>query len=315
MSSEPTLRQSIINTLAYFDLADFPLTREELFSWLWLPPASLNYPEFLAALDKLKLDYKFGYYFLPGQEKIMEERRQKFLISAQKLKMARLAIRVIKSIPYLRAVFICNTVASEQADENSDIDFFIITAAKRIWIVRFFTNLILRLCGLRTYGKKNKNKICLSFYVTVESLNLVNLRIADDDIHLAYWLNQMLPIFDPDNLYAKFLQENSWTKYYLPNLAADKNASYLPKISESFLDKLWKKAWEKMWQGKYGDLINNQVKKIQLLKMKFSGKPADHGIDKGVVISDQVLKFHEKDTRIPYRQAWQQKIYELEKNI
>jgi hypothetical protein len=72
---------------------------------------------------------------------------------------------------------------------------------------------------------------------------------------------------------------------------------------------VWKKAWEKMWEGSYGDMIDLQAKKIQLSKMKFSGKLIDRGEDKGVVISDGVLKFHEKDTRIGYREAWKQKIY------
>ena len=63
-----------------------------------------------------------------------------------------------------------------------------------------------------------------------------------------------------------------------------------------------------MWEGSYGDIINNQAKQMQLSKMKFSGKPIDRGDDKGVVISDGVLKFHEKDTRIEYREKWKSKI-------
>jgi len=118
----------------------------------------------------------------------------------------------------------------------------------------------------------------------------------------------MLPVFDPDNYYAKFLEANQWTRMYLPNIDAKQAASYAFPVKESFLGKLWKKAWENMWQGKYGDLIDSQAKKIQLSKMKFSGKPVDRGEDKGVVISDGVLKFHEKDTRIAYRDAWKQKI-------
>ena len=33
------MEQSILRTLAYFDLADYPLTKEELFSYLWQSPA------------------------------------------------------------------------------------------------------------------------------------------------------------------------------------------------------------------------------------------------------------------------------------
>ena len=49
MNSEQELRQSIISTLAYFDLADFPLTLEELFIFLWEPPI-VSRDEFLPVL-------------------------------------------------------------------------------------------------------------------------------------------------------------------------------------------------------------------------------------------------------------------------
>ena len=308
MNSEQLLRQSVMSTLAYFDLADFPLTKEELFNFLWLPPA-VSYNDFLTALENLNINNKSGYYFLPGREKIVEVRRRKLLISEQKLKIARWGVKIIKSVPFLRAVFVCNTTGSEQAGESSDIDFFIITEKNRIWITRLFVTLLLSLFGLRRVGKRVKNKICLSFYVTTDNLDLAKWRVADDDIHFAYWLNQMLPLFDPENYYTKFLQANSWTRTFLPNLDLNQTSSYLLKIPESRFDKIWKQVWEKMWQGSYGDIINNQAKQIQLSKMKFSGKPIDRGEDKGVVISDGVLKFHEKDTRAAYREAWKQKIY------
>lgn len=306
MNIELPLRQSIINTLAYFDLADYPLTKEELFSFLWQPPAS-SYPDFLNTIGNL--NSKFGYYFLPGREETVEVRRRKLLISEQKLKIARRAVKIIRSVPYLRAVFVCNTTGSEQANENSDIDFFIVTEKNRIWITRLFVTFLLTLFGLRRAGKQVKNKICLSFYVTTTSLDLAKWRVADDDIHFAYWINQMLPVFDPENYYFKFLEANLWTKTYLSNLNPNQASSYLPKIPESRFGKIWKKVWEKMWEGSYGDVINNQAKQMQLSKMKFSGKEIDRGEDKGVVISDEVLKFHEKDTRIAYREAWKQKIY------
>ena len=307
MSLEQPLRQSILSTLAYFDLADYPLTKEELFSFLWQPP-EINYSDFLNTVAGLNLNSKFGYYFLPGREEIVELRRRKLLISEQKLKIARRAAKIIQSVPYLRAVFVCNTTGSEQANEDSDIDFFIVTEKNRIWITRLFVTFLLSLFGLRRAGKHVKNKICLSFYVTTASLDLAKWRVADDDVHFAYWLNQMLPIFDPDNYYAKFLEENSWTKTYLPNLDPIRVSSYLPQIPESRLGKIWKKVWEKMWEGNYGDIINNQAKQIQLSKMKFSGKEINRGEDKGVVISDDVLKFHEKDTRIEYREVWKKKV-------
>jgi hypothetical protein len=309
MNTSESLQLSLKKTLAYFDLANFPLTKEELYNFLWESPA-VSYPDFLSLLPEVKLPFteKNGYYFFSGREELIEIRRRRLLISEKKLKIARRAAKIVQSVPFLKAIFVCNTVGSEQATEDSDIDFFIVTEKNRIWIARLWVTFLLGLFRLRRVGGRIKNKICLSFYVTADNLNLSNLRVVDGDIHFIYWINQMLPLYDPENFYAKFLQANSWTKKYLPNLDSKKMTSYILHITESKLAKFWKRAWEKMWTGAYGDVINAEAKKIQISKMKFSGKKIDRGEDKGVVISDQVLKFHEKDTRIEYREAWLNKV-------
>ncbi len=312
MNTSESLQLSLKKTLAYFDLANYPLTKEEMYNFLWQPPA-VSYSDFLLSLSEIRLPIveKNGYYFLAEREELIEMRRRRLLISENKLKIARRAVRIVRSVPFLKAIFVCNTVGAEQATEDSDIDFFIVTEKNRIWIVRLWVTFLLGLFRLRRVNNRIKNKICLSFYVTADSLNLANLRVVDDDIHFAYWINQMLPIFDPENLYAKFLQANSWTKKYLPNIKPEKMSSYILAVNLSKIGDVWKRAWEKMWTGVYGDMISGEAKKIQISKMKFSGKKIDRGEDKGVVISDQILKFHEKDTRLEYREAWQNKVQSM----
>ncbi len=319
MNTSESLQRSIKSTLTYFDLADYPLTKEELFVFLWEPP-QISRGDFLEFLNNTNgalsfFETKNGYYFLPGREAIIETRQRRLLISEKKLRIARRAVKIIRSVPFLKAVFVCNTVGSEQASVDSDIDVFIITAKDRIWITRLFVTFLLSLFRLRRVKDNIKDKICLSFYVTEDHLDLSGQRVADDDIHFAFWINQMLPIYDPENYYAQFLQANSWTKKYLPNLPAGRQdinpqttSSYILQVSNSSIGQIWKNAWQKMWQGSYGDLINNQAKQIQISKMKFSGNKIDRGDDKGVIVSDSVLKFHEKDTRASYRELWKQKI-------
>ncbi len=310
--NEELLRRSILQTLAYFDLANFPLTKEELFVFLWQPPP-VKYEEFLMYLQKsgsatLGFESVGGYFFLSGRKETIEKRQRSLIISEQKLKIACRAARLIRSVPFLKAVFVCNTVASEQAGEDSDIDFFIIAASNRIWITRLLVTFILQIFGLRRTKTSIKNKICLSFYITEDNLDLSGLRAVDDDIHFIFWLNQMVPIFDPYQYHARFLQANSWVKKYVPHINFFNTSSYILNVVESKLGAAWKIMWEKMWHGSYGTLINTEAKKIQLSKMKFSGNSIDRKGDTNVVISDSVLKFHEKDTRLEYRAMWQRKI-------
>ncbi len=308
MNSALSLPESLKQTLVYFDIARVPLTKEELYAYLW-NPLQVKYQDFVLFLEGEAVPAGLvaqdrGFYFLPGREALVDQRREMVWFSEKKLKIARRAARLIRAVPFVKAVFVCNTVGAGQASEQSDVDFLIITAHRRIWIARLLVTGILQIFGLRRTKKNIKNKICLSFYLSEKSLDLAEVRVADDDIHFAFWIHQMLPIFDPDNVYELFLQANSWTKKYLPHISAASLRAYAHSVPESVLGSWWKRAWQTMWAGGYGDLINQEAKKIQLSKMKFSARRSEPKTGAGVVISDDMLKFHEEDTRLRYRQEW-----------
>jgi hypothetical protein len=290
---------SIKKTISYFSLFDYPLTKEELFAYLWQPENS-DFEKFVLSLRNE--DEKFGHYF--SSIEMIERRRARLVTTEHKMKIARRAARLIRSVPFLRAIFVCNSVGAGLAKEGSDIDFFIIAAPKRIWLVRFFTNFILKLFRLRTYGKNSRDKICLSFYVDENNLNLVSLRALDEDVHFIYWLHQMIPVFDPKNFYAKFISANDWTKKFVPNISRKSVSSYLLSVKDSGFACVWRKIWETMWQGAYGNLLENQVKSIQTQMLKDSLKKQAATGERGVIISDMVLKFHENDTRKEIYDKW-----------
>lgn len=303
-----SIDQSIYQTLAYFDLFNFPLTKEELFRYLWMPPR-LSYQEVFGYLHDNPTLFvaKYGYYFLPGREEIVETRRRATVATELKLIRARRAVRLIRSVPFLRAIFVCNSVGADNAAPESDIDFFIIAEAKRIWIVRLFSNLILLLFGMRRHGDKISDRICLSFYVDTTHLDLAPWRVADDDVHFAYWLHGMLPLYDQDNYYKKFIEANSWTKKYLPNATMSRDSS-VPQNDNTIVERFWKLIWEKMWGGAYGDIIERQAESFQRAKMKFASQGKEKNDDKGVVVEDGVLKFHERDTRRAVRERWCERV-------
>ena len=307
-----TLEKSILRTLAYFNLSSYPLTSNEI--WQFLHNQIVNdLKNILDALESLKnknlINEKFGYYFLSGQEEIVEKRRTQLVISELKLKKARQAVRFIRGVPFLKAVFICNTVSAGTAANNSDVDFFVITEKNRLYIVRFFTNLILRLFGLRTYGRKTADRICLSFFIDDQNLNLEKLKALKEDIHFAYWIAQMVPIYDPQNYFKKFLSANYWIKEYLPNFSFQ--TQYQTLVLENKFLSIWQKIWQVMWQGAYGNLIETQARDWQLLKMKLSVKDKAKIGDNGVIINGGVVKLHENDTRQSIHDVWQKKIMEL----
>ncbi|MFA7653892.1 MAG: hypothetical protein WCX97_02510 [Candidatus Magasanikbacteria bacterium] len=298
------MQDAVIKTLIYFDLFDYPLTKEELFKFCWKfrieDKEKLN-ACLISLVDNGKIIFKNSFFFLPGRENLIAIRQRLVVYSELKLRRARLAAKLICHVPFLRAIFVCNSVSAEQAKSDSDIDFFIITAPNRVWLVRFFTNIILRLFGLRTYGQKRANRVCLSFYLDEAHLDFLPWRLLPDDIYLAYWLCQLLPIYNTDDYYRKIWAANSWARDLVPNVKLD---DYLFMVENGRIGKWWKNLWQKMWAGDYGDLLEKQAKILQWQRLKSSLKDAAACADSAVIIKDGTIKLHENDRREAYQQKW-----------
>ncbi|MDO8499802.1 MAG: hypothetical protein Q7S66_04030 [bacterium] len=302
---------SIKNTLAYFGLFNHTLTADELYGWLWRPPANLTREDFLLSLRATErsvaipwLQDKYGFYFLPGAELSVETRRRAALTSDLKMKIARRAAKKLRAVPFLRAIFVCNSVGAGQAKSESDIDFFIVAAAGRVWIVRWFCNLILRLWGLRTYGTKLRDRICLSFFVDENNLDLEKFQGVEEDVHFIYWTNQKIPLYDAGGMYERFTRANSWVKKYLPNLPQKFAAGYAGAVADTGIGRIWKTMWETLWRGAYGDLIERQARALQWHILPLSVKEMAN-TNTATVINDVVISLHHSDSRAQLKSEWE----------
>ncbi|PIT87099.1 MAG: hypothetical protein COU31_04985 [Candidatus Magasanikbacteria bacterium CG10_big_fil_rev_8_21_14_0_10_40_10] len=307
---------SIVKTLAYFDYFDHPLTATELYCFLFLPQHA-SYADFIRELDKL--EYKSssigferfnGFYFLRGRQDCVDIRRAKTVDNDRKNHLASKAVRKLRYAPFVRAVFICNNTALEMARPNSDIDVVIIIKSGRLWIGRLLVTLILSVFRLRRTRHKITNRICLSFYATDKALDFSNLQIAKPDIGLMYWIAQFTAIYDPNDIGQEIFNRNQWIRGYLPNALQINTMSGRFYTRDNWLSRVWKKFWEMAWGGTYGDLVENQARLIQKAKMKRNLHSVQNEPDTRVVISDEILKFHENDRRLEYKEKWEAKVKE-----
>jgi hypothetical protein len=306
-----TLESAILRTLAYFDLSDFPLTKEEVFVYLVeFDKASIE--DTIQTLARLveqgRAGVRFGYYFLAGHEASVEKRRVRVVWSDAKLYRAKKIVRYLAWIPFLKSVLVCNSVGRETATKESDIDVVIITEKKRLWIVRLIANSILRLTGSRTYGDHEADRLCLSYFIDTDNLDLAPFRALPEDIHGAYFIHQMVPVYDPDNWYEKLLRANRWTHHLIPHR---KTTSIAPLLRSGRLGTAIKRFFEIAWRGAYGTLVEGQMKAIQELKMKFSVKERANKPDNAVVLRDGIVKLHEADSRASLHTAWIEKCRSL----
>lgn len=291
--------------MAYARLARLALTREELFRSLWLPPANLLYSDFLWALEQLHVEIENGFVvFLSEDRKIIKERQRAVAPSELMLRRAKRAVRLVRWVPFLEAIFVCNSVGAETAKAESDIDWFVITTPGRIWFVRAVLNVVLRLAGLRTYGNHEAGRMCLSFFVDRHHLDMAPLRVVPEDIHFAYWLHQMVPVYDPEEKWIDFIQANAWASVYIPltseyALRVERDATPFT-VSRQIV-----RFFEKILARRVGNIFERSAKYVQRTKLRPSLLEKAQCKDQGVVITSGVLKFHEHDTRRALYEAWQ----------
>ncbi|MFB6226580.1 MAG: hypothetical protein ABEJ02_04480 [Candidatus Paceibacteria bacterium] len=294
----------LIQTLSFFHIFNHPLTPQELHRFLWKKRVSFSkFQEKLSEIDG-PLQFKDGFYYLKQED--IDNRQSRVRLVKKKTEIAKKAARKLTWIPFLKAVFICNTLASKTVDEDSDIDFFIIAQKDRVWLVRFFANLILKLFRLRVGEDKYADNICLSFFSSADKLDFSNITIDQPDVYLAYWIKQLYPLYDPDNFYKKMSQANGWVDEYLPNHSDSKSIIEKDRVELSwFADKI-KSVLAAMWSTSYGDLLESQSRKLQEYRLRsyLGGDYEDN--EPHVIIKKSMIKLHKEDQREHFKRKWQQ---------
>ena len=194
-------------------------------------------------------------------------------------------------------------------NKDSDIDLFIVIEQGHIWLSRFLITMLLSIFRLRRTKKKINDRLCLSFYVTDKNLDLSRISIDGEDIYLAYWLSNLTPVYDPQNLLKRIVKENVWATETLRHFGNVYNMGQLWRVEKLNRMAGFVNFFEKIWSTEYGNLLEDQARSIQMSKMR-KNKSVQDEQDTRVVINDEMLKFHENDRRKLYRQKWQEKCIE-----
>lgn len=93
-------------------------------------------------------------------------------VELQFLEKTRKYSKYVAWIPGLRLLAVCNSIAMKNAEDDSDIDLFIVTDPRRMWLVRVLVTLTFQILGVRRHGKKTTGRFCLSFFATTQGMDL-----------------------------------------------------------------------------------------------------------------------------------------------
>jgi predicted nucleotidyltransferase len=202
------LRSSIIRTLAYYDIFSYPLTAEEIFYNLGTNHTCLEeIMRELSSLTSKHLIYCEGEFFqLNDDEKNVLRRKTGNELAVKRLKTARRVSGFISRFPFIRGILLSGSISKGFMEEDSDIDYFVITHPNRVWFSRLMLMLFKKL-----FLFNSKKNFCINYFVDSESLE-----IEEKNIFTATEIVTLLPTFGKD-IYEEFYKKNYWVKDYYPN--------------------------------------------------------------------------------------------------
>jgi hypothetical protein len=200
--------QAALQTVAYSDIFDYPLTAAEIHRYLvgvrasWRTVHSVLDPD--GPLSGLLVSHK-GYFLIPGREETVDTRLQRREVAASMWPRARQYGEAIGRLPFVRMVAVTGALAMDNVDPGTDIDYIVVTAPGRLWLCRALVVTMVRLAAQRG------DIICPNYFLSEQALPL-----GEPNIFTAHELVQMIPIAGVET-YRRMCRLNSWAAWFLPN--------------------------------------------------------------------------------------------------
>ncbi len=279
------LQLSILRTLAYADVFDYPLKAAEVWKFLIGPPF-LKISEIEKKL--MSSDTNGEFFFLPGREKIVALRRKREWWSREKLKIAQKAAGWLRLIPWVKLVGVTGGLAIGNSSEADDIDILIVCSKGRLWLTRLASVLLLEALGQRRRPNERevRDKICLNMFLDEEHLAVP---IKERDLFSAHEVGQLKILWDNgEGSGQKFFWENRWANKFLPNFKFKTQKAELKTATQN---------------SKFWNFLERLVRRLQLWYMKKRRTTE--------IISDGIVRFHPQDARIWVIRAYNERLQKL----
>lgn len=229
---------------------------------------------------------------LPEKERNEKQRAQHLQIAQHLQEKVEIAKKVAQSIPEIVDIFLVNSFTFGALKPTSDIDLLVVVQPGTIYWTRLKLTAALEKLGIRRKPGHIEEQICLSFFITTEHLNMASIAYKND-IHFAYW--SMLAQSLLGTLEYTWWQENEWLHSLFPNYHYKTHYQNPVSTAPKQLSKL-----------------ANQLVKIPM-KLRHHLNKKKLGPESSIIISDNILKFHNIDRRKFYREKTLQELQILEK--
>jgi hypothetical protein len=206
-AQDAPLVHAVLQTVAYADVFDYPLTADEVHRYLIGHTASRGTVRGILSNGRLVpslLSRQGRYFTLCGREAAVDTRRQRAAVSADLWRRAVRYGRLLGNLPFVRMVAVTGALAMDNVADG-DIDYLIVTEPGRLWLCRALVVAVVRLASRRGVT------LCPNYFLSERVLEL-----EERNLFTAHEVAQMVPIFGLDR-YEQFRVLNRWTEAFLPN--------------------------------------------------------------------------------------------------
>lgn len=255
------IRESIISVLNYFGLFSYPLTDREIHRFLsyrcTFDEVSFVINEMVNSRELTCSDK--GFYSIQNHPEWTLNRITGNNRAEELLNRTDRYVKTISRFPYVRAIAISGSLSKYYADEEGDIDYFIITKKNRLWIARTLLHFYKKF----TFLRGNEHYYCMNYFVDETALE-----IDQKNIYAAIETVTLIPVYNKQ-LISKLKDNNTWVADFLPNetynedlrFLIDKRKESLKIFFEKFMeffnasainrklmtitDKKWRRKWNR----------------------------------------------------------------------
>jgi hypothetical protein len=204
-----TRELAIARTVVYAGLFDYPLTLEQL--QYSLIGSEQSAEEIRAVYDGSArlhaiVGCRDGFFFPAGRDHLICERRRREARAQRFLQQHRRMLRWLCAVPFTRLVALSGSIAHLNLEADGDLDLFVVTRGRRVWMVTLAMLVIAKLVGQRRI-------VCVNFVVADSHLGLEqqDLFTANQALHLKPLIGALLV----DALFAA----NPFIGHWYPNSA------------------------------------------------------------------------------------------------
>lgn len=259
MEEKLLLQQSIIKTLLYYDIFNYPLKGKEIHRFLSVDNGKAKaIEEALEHLCHQQLIFRFDEFFsVQNSERNILRRKKGNDFAKRSTPIAIKRARLLASFPFVRAVFASGSFSKGYMDENSDLDFFIVTSPGRLWISRTIIVMFKRVFFFNSH-----KYFCCNYFVDSN-----HLEIEEKNLFTATELATLVPLYG-HRMYTSLMHRNAWLLNFFPNYEIN-SGEHLIKEETSIIKQAWENVLKnKFWDGPEKFLMQLTIKRWRRLYEK-----------------------------------------------